>query len=273
MADPERYQAYAAGIEALGFRSKLAKNVYRDTFRYTASVQERIDDLHEMLRDEAVKMIFFDGGCGSVELIPYIDYEQIKKSPKLFLSYSDGTSILNAIYAQTGIPVYYGQTPWLFDHLTEYGKRQFLSHFTDGNVREHAANSPWHTVTPGSCRGKLIGGFLLNFALGVGNPCFPYSMEDDYILFLETFQPLPEVNMLLTCIAQSPLMKKVRGLLFGHYSDEISAPLFEILERFGKKHAIPVAYCDDFGHGINHAILPIGRSAALDTGKHTLVFQ
>ncbi len=59
-------------------------------------------------------------------------------------------------------------------------------------------------------------------------------------------------------------MEQVTGLLFGHYSDDISPLLFEILERFGKKYRILVAYCDDFGHGSNHTIFPIGRGAVLD---------
>ena len=37
--------------------------------------------------------------------------------------------------------------------------------------------------------------------------------------------------------------------------------LLDRLERFGLRHGVPVAYCDDFGHGENHAILPIGRPA------------
>lgn len=54
-------------------------------------------------------------------------------------------------------------------------------------------------------------------------------------------------------------MEQVTGLLFGHYSDDISPLLFEVLERFGKKYSIPVAYCDDFGHGSNHAIFPLAE--------------
>lgn len=45
------------------------------------------------------------------------------------------------------------------------------------------------------------------------------------------------------------------------------------MERFGKKYSIPVAYCDDFGHGSNHAIFPIGRGAVLDTENKTLLFK
>lgn len=276
VADKNDYEKYAKGIERLGFQIKFGKNIYKDTYRYTASVRERVDDLNEMVYDESVKMIFFGGGYGSVDLLPYIDYGKIKETPKLFLSYSDGTSILNAIYAQTGITTYYGQTPGLFDKISEYDRRQFVSHFMKGNVTDYVSNSDWHTITEGCCEGSLVGGYLLNFVLTLGNRFFPYQTDRNYILFIEEldkFQSVQDVSMFLTCIGQSQLMEQVTGLLFGHYSDDISPELFEVLERFGMKYNIPVAYCDDFGHGANHAIFPIGREAVLDTKNRTLLFR
>ena len=276
VADKNDYEKYAKGIERLRFQIKFGKNIYKDTYRYTASVKERVDDLNEMVYDETVKMIFFGGGYGSVDLLPYIDYGKIKETPKLFLSYSDGTSILNAIYAQTGITTYYGQTPGLFDKISEYDREQFVSHLIKGNVTDYISNSDWHTITEGRCEGNLIGGYLLNFVLTLGNRFFPYQTDRNYILFIEEldkFQSVQDVSMFLTCIGQSQLMEQVTGLLFGHYSDDISPELFEVLERFGKKYTIPVAYCDDFGHGANHAIFPIGREAVLDTKNKSLLFR
>ena len=275
VADRNDYAKYAEGIERLGFRVKFGRNIYKDTYRYTASTEERADDLNEMIQDDSIKMVFFGGGYGSVDLLPYIDYHTIKEHPKLFLSYSDGTSILNAIYAQTGITTYYGQTPGLFDRMSEYDRKQFISHLMDGNVTDFISNSDWYTITEGCCEGTLIGGYFLNFVLTLGNQYFPYPTGRKYLLFIEEsdkFQPLQNVSMFLTCLGQSRFMEQVTGLLFGHYSDDPSL-LFEILERFGKKYRIPVAYCDDFGHGPNHAIFPIGRRAALDTKNKKLLFQ
>lgn len=275
VADPHDYERFAKGLEQLGFQVKFGRNIYKDTNRYTASAEERADDLNEMVYDETVKLIFFGGGFGSVDLLPYIDYKKIKETPKLFLSYSDGTSILNAIYAQTGITTYYGQTPGLFDNISEYNRNQFISNLVEGTISCHVSNSNWYTITEGCCKGKLIGGYLLNFVLSLGNPYFPYPTDERFILFIEEldkFQSIQGVGMFLTCLGQSQLMKQVRGLLFGHYSDDISPHLFEILERFGKKYSIPIAYCDDFGHGENHAILPIGKEAVLDTGKRSLIY-
>lgn len=276
VADKDDYEKYAKGIERLGFQIKFGKNIFKDTYKYIASVEERVDDLNEMVYDENVKMVFFGGGYGSVDLLPYIDYKKIKETSKIFLSYSDGTSILNAIYAQTGITTYYGQTPGLFDNISEYDRRQFVSHLVEGNVTDYTSNSDWHTITEGRCKGVLVGGYLVNFVLTLGNRFFPYQTDKNYILFIEEldqFQSIQDVSMFLTCIGQSRLMEQVTGVLFGHYSDDVSSLLFEVLERFGKKYNIPVAYCDDFGHGANHAIFPIGREALLDTKNKTLLFQ
>ncbi len=276
VADKNDYIKYIDGIAKLGFRVRLGENIYKDTYRYTASVKERVDDLNSMIYDKTVKMIFFGGGYGSVDLLPHIDYIGIRENPKIFLSYSDGTSILNAIYAKTGITTYYGQTPGLFEKISEYDKQQFLSHFVIGNPSDYVSNSKWYTLTKGCCEGKLIGGYLVNFVLSLGNKFFPYSMDKNYVLFIEDseqFQSVPDVSMLLTCMEQNPLMKRVKGLLFGHYSDVISEPLFEVLKRFGEKHNIPTAYCDDFGHGANHAIFPIGKNCLLDSANHTLLFK
>ena len=67
------------------------------------------------------------------------------------MSYSDGTSILNAIYANTGITTYYGQTPALFDNINEYDRKQFVSHLIDGAVTDYISNSDWYTITGGFC--------------------------------------------------------------------------------------------------------------------------
>ncbi len=67
----------------MGFQVKFGKNIYKNTYKYTASIEERVDDLNEMIYDKNVKMIFFGGGYGSVDLLPYIDYNRIKETPKL----------------------------------------------------------------------------------------------------------------------------------------------------------------------------------------------
>ena len=56
----------------------------------------------------------------------YLDYDLIEKHPKLWLSISDGTSILNAVHNKTGLNVFYGAAPSDFLYLTEYNRANFF---------------------------------------------------------------------------------------------------------------------------------------------------
>ena len=88
------------------------------------SPQERAADLNALIADNDMQLILFGGGESAVEVLPLIDYDSICRHPKLFSSYSDGTSILNAIHAQTGLVTYYGAGAGEFSDLRYYDYMQ-----------------------------------------------------------------------------------------------------------------------------------------------------
>jgi muramoyltetrapeptide carboxypeptidase len=221
-------------------------------------------------------MVFFGGGDGAIEILPLIDYDSIKRNPKIFSSYSDGTSILNAIHAKTGLVTYYGQSPTCFEDLREYDWEQFRSRFVSGNVKEFDKNGEWTVIKGGYAVGTLIGGYAGLFALLQNSEYLPENGNEKYILFLEdheAFSKIAMVSMYLSWIERHPFIGQVTGLLFGHYSETVYPDLMERFKRFGEKHNIPAVYCDDFGHGKNHAILPIGGEAVLDADGKTLILR
>ncbi|HML48566.1 MAG TPA: LD-carboxypeptidase [Clostridia bacterium] len=275
VAGVERYESIIFGLESLGFRVKLGANLYKDTYGYAASEQERADDLNQMVLDGEVRMILFGGGEGSNELLPLIDYESIRNHPKIFCSYSDGTTILQAIHAKTGLVTYYGQAPGTFADLRHYDYLQFESHFCRAKVDRFASNGKWTLCHGGACEGILTGGYTRNFALLLDGNYFHYDADRKYLLFLEDYEKFSDVGAVsayLSHVEQSPFIRTVSGLLFGHYAAAKSPELLGRLERFGAKHGVPVVYCDDFGHGVNHAILPIGVAARLDADAATMDF-
>jgi muramoyltetrapeptide carboxypeptidase len=277
VAEAERYAPMIAAMERLGFRVKLGANFYKDSYGYTASAEERAADLNALVADDEVGMVLFGGGEGGVEILPLIDYENIRRHPKIFCSYSDGTPILNAIHAKTGVVTYYGTSPGVFADLRYYDYMQFCSHFVEGyGAAQFVSDSPWRTIRGGSCTGTLIGGYTSQFALMQSNPYFGYDPNRKYLLFLEDHEHFSDVGAVAACLAyigQSLFMQSVVGLIFGHYSANVPDDLLRCLGRFGKQHQIPVVYTDDFGHGTRHAILPIGVDATLDAASQTLHFH
>jgi len=277
IADAAEYQEVVQTIESLGFRAKLGENIFKSTYGYRASEQERADDLNNMILDDEVKMILFGGGMGAAELPPLIDFESIRRRPKLICGFSDGTSILNPVYAHTGLVTYYGLGARTFSKLSYADYRQFNMHFVQGNEAQGlAGNGKWIVLGSGRCEGILVGGCPPNFPQLLGGDYFPFDPQEKYILFLEDhkkFSDLPQVSVHLSLIEQSKFMRNISGLLFGHYDKEVPPDLLRRLERFSQAHGIPVAYTDQFGHFTDCAVLRIGVRAALDTSAQTLAFQ
>lgn len=267
------YKNIIEEMEKDGFSVVQARNMYRKTWGFLASDQERGADLNQLAADRSVEYILFGGGEGAPEVLPYLDFELFRANPKRICSYSDGTSILNAIWANTGLETYYGQAPTMFTGWTEYNRRHFEGHILSDDMAVHEKNSEWVTCTGGTAEGVLCGGYTANFALLLGTKYFPVDNGEPHILFLEDhekFGGVDHVSALLGYIEQSDFMRSVRGLIFGNFCDRPCPELYARLKVLGERQGIPVTYCDDFGHGENHAVLPIGRRARMDADKGEL---
>ena len=256
LATEESIAPSVTALEALGYRVRLAPQIFAHGWDYAATPEERAESFNALIRDPEVRLVFFGGGEGADDIVPLLDYEAACRDPKLYLSYSDGTSILNPIHAKTGLVTLYGQTPGRFPdtvakYPTDYNLRQFTA-FT-------ASRPDHHTAIFAAATGQLL-------------------PEDagDLILFVEDnkmFNGIEAFSAHIARLEQCGIMPRVRGLLFGHYSVPADEQVLARLTRLGKKWNIPVAYSDDFGHGENSAILPIGVRAELDTEKCTLEYD
>ncbi len=276
VATREKYEKIFSVIESLGFRVKPGKNLYNCTYGYAATEVDRIEDFNAMVHDDEVKMVFFGGGEGSIDLLSSIDYAAIAEKPKLFLAHSDATSILNAIHANTGLTTYYGIAPSHLLKLSDAMREAFFAHLVDRNAAELVPQSEWNCICSGRAEGELIGGFNWNYALLQGSPQYPLPLDRDYILFLEDserFSTPRMMSMFLSHITQSRLWPHVKGLLVGFEETTPSGPAENIFRRVGERYGIPVVRCEDFGHGEKHTVLPIGGEVTLDADEKRLIYR
>ena len=277
LATEESVAPAVAALEKYGYKVRLAPHIFAHGWDYAASPEERADSFNALIRDPDVRFVFFGGGEGADDIVPMLDYAAAEADPKLYLSYSDGTSILSAIYAKTGLVTLYGQSPGTMPGVddrdpTDYNERQFVA-FTTGHPERHTARSAWRTLCSGRAEGTLVGGYLANVIFAAATGRLIHASAGDLVLFVEDHEMFNGIEALSAHIArleQCGIMPRVRGLLFGHYSIPVNEQVLARLTRLGKKWGIPVAYCDDFGHGSNSAILPVGVHTKLDTEKQTL---
>ena len=118
----------------LGLKLSFGKHIEEmDDFK-SSSIQSRVEDIHDAFRDKNVKaVITVIGGFNSNQILRYLDWNLIKKNPKIFCGYSDITILNNAILAKTGLVSYSGPhystfgQELHFGYTLEYFKKCLLS--------------------------------------------------------------------------------------------------------------------------------------------------
>lgn len=252
---------------SLGFDVQFSKNLFSTSYGFAGSVTERAEDFDQMISDDRVKMLLFGGGEVCNEILPFIDYDNVARHPKILCSYSDSTTLLNAVQYKTGLITFYGASPRTFDQLIPYNWQSFQTRLMSAS-REYVKSGSWKTICPGTCRGRLTGGYLVNYAALQGSPFYRQMPDASCILFIEDhemFSSPAVVSKWFSHMMQRGVFENVSGLIFGHYSKEAVPAIDEILFRLGSYYQIPVVRCEDYGHGENNAVLPIGICAQLDT--------
>lgn len=108
-------------FEDLGYKVKIGRNALKNKGYVSASIEERVADIHNLFSDPEVKMIIATlGGHNSNSLLKYLDYNLIRKNPKIFIGYSDITVLHYAIQTRSGLATYYG--PCVMTQFGEYPK-------------------------------------------------------------------------------------------------------------------------------------------------------
>ena len=271
--DLEYINASIALMEASGFKVKFGKYVFEDTLGYGTSPEKRAADINWAFKDDEVKAIMcVKGGEDSNTTLDYIDYEMIKKHPKIICGFSDNTSILNAIHEKTGLVTYHGPT---FKSLTSwetgYAYKQFIKTFAE-NTESLIMGEPEDectTIQEGQATGELVGGNLSLFTKLV---CGKYAVNlQDKILFLEElgFETAPEmVNSNIYYLKQNGVFDRIAGLWIGNYEHPSKVSIEKIIKNaIGDEYKFPIIKSDNFGHIDKKIIIPIGTKAEINTNE------
>ena len=256
-------------IEKLGYKVKYSKNLFSNTNKYSATAEEKAEDLNEMFMDNEVKMIWCaKAGENSNSLFEYINYEQIKQNPKIICGYSDIISITNIITEKTGLVTFSGTNfKTIATDETDYSLKEALKRFVDGSIELGIASDKYITIRSGKAKGKLIGG---NLSLTRGLVSGKYSIDfTDKILFLEELglETGPAlVSNYLYYLKQNDVFEKIKGIWIGNYTHESGIRLEDILlDTIKDEYRFPIIKSETFGHIETKTVIPIGIEAEIDT--------
>ncbi len=278
-------------LHNLGFKTKIGKNVLRRKGYLAGSIEDRVEDLHTMFKDDAVSAIMaIRGGYGSAQLLPFLDYSLIKRNPKILVGYSDITSLLIGIYEKTGLVTFHG--PVAVSTFTDYTKKYFLDVLEKPEAVGEIVDAPYEdnlqtsnrvwTVKPGAAEGRLMGGNLTLLQMTLGTP-YEFDSKDAIIFIEEVGEEPYDLDRMLTHLKLAGKFDHCKGVFFdklnsvhpadyepGFYS---SRSVESVIQETFKEFDFPVCVGISIGHIKDKPTLPIGIRAGLDadTGKISLL--
>ena len=264
-----------AGCEALrraGYRPTYFDSIFEQDLYFAGSVERRARELEEMfLRDDIRAIICARGGYGANYLLQALDLAKIKAHPKIFVGYSDVTTLLSYFFDVAGLVTFHGPMvakDWLHNDGVDMASWQAALAGTTAWEPALGADSGVTGLVEGSGEGILYGGCLSILVASLGTP---YEIKTaGTILFLEDLAAKPfQIDRMLMQLKLAGKFDSVQGIVFGQMRDCIQTAnqgytLEEAVLRIVKWLGVPVAYGVRSGHVTSGNItLPIGVQAGL----------
>lgn len=256
-------------FNSVGINVIYGKNIFSNLLGYGASPEEKAKDLNEAFANKDVKAIFCaKGGENSNCLFEYIDYELIKKNPKIFCGFSDSTFLINMIYQKTGLVTFHSST---FKAISDWDDKivfdDIKGKLIEGNNNLKFEDDDFKTIKEGFAEGILIGGNLSCLREMV---CGKYSIDfNDKILFIEDLaeESNPKfISNYLYYMKQNDIFSKIKGLWIGSYEHESKISLEKIvLDVIEDKYNFPIIKSNNFGHISKKLTIPVGVKVKIDT--------
>ena len=291
---PEAVKKAVRFLEKNGYYVKMGRLTGRSDWYRSGSVEERADELNELIHDDSVTCLMASmGGYVSGSLLPYIDYTYFREHPKLIVGHSDVTALLVGIYAQTNITTLYGTNlVTAFGRCEEYateslhwlekaGSRESFVYsmppfYSDEAVdleilprHEKKLANAWKVVSKGKASGRLIGGNLNTLVTLFGSPYMPKIREGDILFFENVGEYADACERYMYQLKNCGVLDKISGLIIGKHREykDMGTGRSETdicLEIMGERR-LPILSEFDCGHMSPVLTLPIGRIAQLDT--------
>jgi muramoyltetrapeptide carboxypeptidase len=279
--------------ERNGYKVKLSDGIYSRDAYVAGDPKARGHDVTAMFDDDDVDVVqCLQGGYGSAQAIPYIDFSVVAGNPKPFVGYSDITSLHAALRHLTGLVTFYGPgLAGVDDPDRPPGGRRFtqerlLRALTSteplGPIPRKPDDGYLRPLAPGRVSGVLDGGCLWLLAQTIGTP---WEVDlDGKIFFFEDYDAPPwYVDGVLNQMKLAGILDGVVGVVVGELEKcdwRESRPEFpqtlsieDVLEAYIEPLGVPALYGLPLGHGDHLATIPLGVEVTLDAGARTLTID
>lgn len=268
------------GFKDLGYNIKFGESVKKSYKGYLAGKDElRAKDIENMFLDSEVDAIMcIRGGYGTSRILDMIDYNIIANNPKLFIGFSDITSLHIAFNQKANLSTIHGIMAGSVLEWDSFTYKSLLDAVSMKNKLEinNPRNKKLYTLINGQCTGEIIGGNLSLLVATIGSN---YEIDaKGKILFIEEVgESIYKIDRMLTQLALAGKFNDCEGIIFGDFSDcnknkleefELIEILLDRVKNFNK----PCIYNIQSGHCMPMISIPFGAHCKLDATNQVVKF-
>ncbi len=275
----ELLESGAARLREMGYEVVYSPGILERDMYFAGTLERRVAEIEGMLQRDDIAAIFCArGGYGANYLLNQLDFEQFAEHPKIFMGYSDNTSLLTAICDACQLVTFHG--PMVTKDFTVAGCIELTS-FQNAVSGAFSWNIPAHgteVLKEGRAQGRLYGGCLSMLAASLGTP---YEIDvEGTLLFIEDIAAKPfQIDRMLMQLELSGKLQHVQGIIFGEMVDCVQPggqdyTLQQVIMRVLGKYEVPIIYGLKSGHvSTGNITLPFGVQAELRAAQSGVEFK
>jgi muramoyltetrapeptide carboxypeptidase len=286
-------------IEDRGYKVKMRDDLFEVEGYLAGTDERRAEELMEaFLDDEVDGVLCVRGGYGCMRILDQLDFDKIRKHPKVLLGFSDITALHAALQAKAGLVSFHGPGP-----ASGLGSEKGPTDFTAKSVIQALESPSGESASAGGgatndyiiqvpnsvakvaaygagkAAGRLVGGNLSLISALEGTP---YAVDcRDAILLIEDVNEAPyRIDRMLAQLKLAGKLDQIRGAVLGQFTtefvredkltDDARFDTNGVLAQYFKDAGIPVLVNYPIGHHDQNATVPLGAQVEIDADARTL---
>lgn len=288
-------------LHRLGFNIKVAHNVYENEYYFAGSAEERARQLEQFFADPEIKAIMpVRGGYGAIHVLDLIDYDIIKKNPKIFIGYSDLTSLEWALYKHANLATFHG--PMVISFTKEEDPRETAESMLsilcedrqeiakgfhilypncmpqsseDHHVSQSTEKTELLEPIPDAVEGILVGGNLATF-ISIMGTSYEIDLNGKILFIEEVNERVMSVDRMLMQMKLASKFDGVKAIVFGYMTsigqrDPSEHTVYPMIKETLQSLNIPIITGIPSGHSTPMHTLPMGAKVRIDFHEQTIV--
>lgn len=270
-------------LEEAGFAVQVSKQSFKHFGSFAGDDNSRAEALNEAFADNDVAAILCArGGYGTSRILSLLDFDIIRRNPKILIGYSDATCLINTISQRCGFPTFHG--PMAVDlgsPDTLLGIDEFLDFFA-GRTDNICSYTPAHdsVLRSGSLTTSAYGGNLTLLEGMLGTPYMP-RLDGCLLLVEDVNEQLYRIDRAFNHLHLAGAIRNIAGACVGDISDTDDRAIVELgksdielcREYLCSATAGPVILHAPFCHSTRKRIMPLGCPVSLSVSPSEVAIR